>query len=262
MVPVMARLVMFSDEVQAIRYIDVEYPAWVIVGYPRYCPEILDLVTLDDVEYDLAVRRFAYRTDLYGVPGTFDCPQKIDTADEGALLHWNAGPLDWNPGYRPWFYRDVWPILFRVDEFRYLNNVLMQSNAPHDQTQRGSFDVTKLSVPPVVSRLVLQERRHATALRNQSGELFLEDIELQLHVFDDVVDQSLRRKLKTRALSNEEVKGVARQLRAVRSAARAGHQGLDDDALKHAAATFAAAVVPQGAGWSARSLSPLVARHL
>jgi hypothetical protein len=244
--PVMARLVMYSDEVQAIRYIDVEYPAWVIVGYPRYCPEILDMVTLDDVVYDLAVRKFAWRTDLYGVPGTFPSPQAIDASDRGALMHWNAGPLDWNPGYKPWFYRDVWPLLFRVDEFRYLNNVLMQSNAPHDQTQRGSFDVTRLSVPPVVSRLVLHERQHATALRNQSGELFLEEIELQLHVFDDVVNQSLRRKLKAQALSTEETKGVAHQLRAARSAAREGHQGLDHDALKAVAAAFADAVIPAG----------------
>jgi hypothetical protein len=123
--PVMARLVMFSENVQSVRYVDVEYPAWVLVGYPRYAPEILDLVTLDDVLYDLSVRKFAYRTDLYGVPGTYACPQQIDSSDMGALMHWNAGPLDWNPAYKPWFYREVWPILFRIDEFRYLNNVLM-----------------------------------------------------------------------------------------------------------------------------------------
>jgi hypothetical protein len=31
--PVMARLVMMEERVQALRYIDVEYPAWVLVGY-------------------------------------------------------------------------------------------------------------------------------------------------------------------------------------------------------------------------------------
>ncbi len=253
--PVMARLVMYSDEVQALRYVDVEYPAWVIVGYPRYAPEILDLVTLDDVLYDLAVRKFAYRTGLFGVPGTFACPQRIDSSDMGALMHWNAGPLDWNASYKPWFYRDIWPILFRIDEFRYLNNVLMQSNAPHDQTQRGSFDVTKLSVPPVISRLVLEERQHAAAIRNQSGELFLEELELRLHVFDDVVDQALRRKVKVQTeehpLSTGETSGITHQLRAARAAVRlqapAGHDGFDSAALKQAAATFASATLPAGA---------------
>ena len=36
--PVMARLVMFRKECGRMRYVDVEYPAWVIVGYPRYVP--------------------------------------------------------------------------------------------------------------------------------------------------------------------------------------------------------------------------------
>ena len=49
----MARLVMFSEEVGRQRYVDVEYPAWVVTGYPRYVPEILDIVTVDDVVYDL-----------------------------------------------------------------------------------------------------------------------------------------------------------------------------------------------------------------
>ena len=42
-----------------MRYIDVEYPAWVIVGYPRYVPEILDMVTMNEVLYNLFVREFA-----------------------------------------------------------------------------------------------------------------------------------------------------------------------------------------------------------
>ena len=135
---VMARLVMFSQEVGRLRFIDVEYPAWVIVGYPAYVPEILDIVSLDDVLYDLAIREFAWRTDLYGTTGTFDDPQHIDANDLEALMHWKAGRLEWNPDYKPWFYRDVWPILFRADEMSYLNNVLQQSNFPHNQTQRGN----------------------------------------------------------------------------------------------------------------------------
>ena len=146
-----------------------EDPAWVPVGYPRYCPEILDMITLDEVVYDLAVRKFAYRTDLYGVPGTFDAPQKIDITNAGALDHWNAGPLDWNSEYRPWFYRDVWPILFRVDELKYLNGILNLSNAPHDQTERGSFDPTKLSVPPVVSKVLLRERERPRRRRTRAA---------------------------------------------------------------------------------------------
>jgi hypothetical protein len=114
--------------------------------------------------------------------------------------------------------------------------------------------VTRLSVPPVVSRLVLQERQQVAAEQNQEGELFLEDIELHLHVFDDVIDQALRRKVKSAAIPEpaQAEAGVMHALRAVRAAARQsaaeGHEALDEEALKSAAARFAAAVVPQGVG--------------
>ncbi len=146
--PVMARLVMFSQEVQAVRYVDVEYPAWVVVGYPRFVPQILDIVTADDVVYDLGLRQFASDTSLYGVLNTFDDPQAIDAHDQGQLSHWLASRLTWNREYRPWFFRDVWPILFRPDEYQWLSDALGQSNFPHDKSARGTFDWTKLCQPP------------------------------------------------------------------------------------------------------------------
>jgi hypothetical protein len=149
--PVMARLVMHSEEVDATRYIDVEYPAWVIAAYPDYVPQIPDMITMDEVVYDLAVRRFAYRTDLYGEAGTFDCPQHVDARDTEALVMWQAGRLGWNPDYRPWFYRDIWPILWRPEQYMYLTTVLNGSNDPHNQSSRGTFDPTRLGTPPRVA---------------------------------------------------------------------------------------------------------------
>jgi hypothetical protein len=146
--PVMARLVMFSSQVPARRYIDVEYPAWVIVGYPRYVPQILDMVTMDEVLYDLYLRKFAYDTGLYGQLDTFDDPERVDFRDQAQLRQWQDGRLTWNRAYRPHFYRDIWPILYRPDQFRYLCDALAQSNYPHDQELRGLFDPTKLSMPP------------------------------------------------------------------------------------------------------------------
>ena len=34
----MARLIMYSEQVGRTRYIDVEYPAWVVAGYPPTSP--------------------------------------------------------------------------------------------------------------------------------------------------------------------------------------------------------------------------------
>jgi hypothetical protein len=150
--PVMARLVMFADNVQRQRYVDVEYPAWVIVGYPRYVPEVLDMVTMDEVLYDLVLREFAYDTGLYGRLDSFGDPECVDFRNDAELKQWRDRRLTWNTAFRPWFYRDIWPILYRPDQFRFLCNILGQSNYPHDQEQRGMFDPAKLAVVPDSSK--------------------------------------------------------------------------------------------------------------
>ena len=174
--PVMARLVMYSAEVEQVRFIDVECPAWVIVGYPAYVPQILDMITMDDVVYDLGVRELATRTDLYGTAGTFNDPQRINSADREALILWQNGRLQWNPNYKPWFYRDIWTILYRADEFTYTSDVLGQSNYPHNQSPRGNFDPEKLSVPPTIDRRALEAWEQQALAKYQSGELFVETL--------------------------------------------------------------------------------------
>jgi hypothetical protein len=173
--PVTARLVMFADNVQQPRYIDVEYPAWVIVGYPRFVPEVLDVVTMDDVLLDLFLREFAGDTAIYGRADSFDDPQHVDYRDEAALRQWRDSRLTWNPAVRPWFYRDIWPILYRPDQFRFLCNVLGQSNFPHDQQQRGLFDPDKLSkVPKPVDAKAAAAAQAAGVPQPPSAEMAME----------------------------------------------------------------------------------------
>src|SRR5712691_5887498 len=178
--PVMARLTMFSSLVGTVLYIDVEYPAWVVCCYPAYVPEILDVVTMDDVIEDMAIRQFAERTDLYGTSGTFDDPQRIAPTDEGALIHWRAGRLRWNPDYKPWFYRDIWSILYRPDQYNYLCDALGQSNYPHNQSTRGSFDYQKLGYPPVVDRHAVAACEQKCIKDHHSGDLFVEELAAEL----------------------------------------------------------------------------------
>ena len=262
--PVMARLVMFSQEVGRQRYIDVEYPAWALVGYPRFVPEILDMVTIDDVVYDLAVRRFAYRTDIYGIPGTYDERPQVDPNDAGALLHWNAAALDWNPDFKPWFYRDVWRILFRPDEMSYLNNVLQLSNFPHNQSQRGNFDVSRLSVPPMISARALAARQDEIVARHQSGALFLDAMQLRLQMFDDAIERALTQRMRAPVSRDEPgtppknpnpETSVVKQIRMVRAEVRAADPAIAPDdyhtALQAAAARFAASVCSAGHGRTA-----------
>jgi hypothetical protein len=183
--PVMARLVMQSPEVEgALRYVDVEYPAWVVAGYPGYVPEILDMITMEEVLEDLNIRQFATRTDMYGQSGTFEHPQHVDRHDAGALDMWRAGRLQWNPAYKPWFYRDIWNILFRPDEFSYLSDILGLSNFPHNQSTRGTFDPDKLGVPPEVNWDGVREDEVRLLERLRSGELFARTLDPVLDVLE------------------------------------------------------------------------------
>lgn len=178
--PVMARLEMFSPLVGQTRFVDVEYPAWVVAAYPAYVPQILDMVTMDDVIEDMSIREFAGRTDLYGIAGTFDDPQRIEPTNEQALIHWRAGRLRWNPDHRPWFFRDIWRILYRPDEYSYLCDALGQSNYPHNQSTRGSFDPEKLGYPPMTDWEAVAACEKECIEQHHSGHLFVEALSLAL----------------------------------------------------------------------------------
>ncbi len=234
--PVTARLVMFESRVNQVRFIDVEYPAWVLAAYPAYVPQVLDMVTMDEVLEDLYVRKFATRTDLYGTLGTFDDPQHIDPTHTEALIHWRAGRVTFNAAYKPWFYRDIWPILFRPDEFTYLTTVLGQSNFPHNQSKRGNFDPYRLGVPPVTDHKAVAEGLDQILKNSQDGQLLITALEPDLTLLERGGTQMLRRAL---------ARGREIELQRARQVVKAVHDVACKDlvaALKAAAAAFAKAV--------------------
>jgi len=178
--PVMARLAMFSEEVQSIRFIDVEAPAWVVVGYPAYVPAILDMITMDEVIYNMAITQFAWRRDLYTDPKLDQGKELSEPLTGEALAHWRASAKKWNRQYKVRFYRDVWPILFRPDEFNFVCNILLNSNAPHNKSDRGTFDPARLGVPPEVNQHALQECEQQILADNAGGNLFVSSAEPQV----------------------------------------------------------------------------------
>lgn len=130
-------------------YVDVDAPAWCLVGYPRYVPEILDIITMDETIYDVAVREFGYEPYMYGTP-PFSNQTGPDPSVPNALARWKED-AQWNPDYYPYFYRDVWPILTRPQNFQYVFNFDGANGGdPHNPTRGGggNFDESLLSVPP------------------------------------------------------------------------------------------------------------------
>jgi len=119
--------------------IPVDIPAWVIVGYPRYAPQIVDIVTLDDLVYDIAVRDFNYAPTIYNG--------------------------DWNKDYHPYFWRDIWPILTRPFSYQFVADIdPMAGGDPHDTAKGmgGNMDPDLLSVPPHVGTPA-DQANHAAA---------------------------------------------------------------------------------------------------
>ena len=134
--PVTAQILMQVDTVDGrtptggspyIRPIPVNDSAWVIVGYPRYAPEIADMVTMDDLVYDLAVRNFNYNPLIYS-GGKF------------------------NPGFIPYFWRDIWPIISRPQDFSWVmeGGGTLNGGDPHNATRGANLnlDPDQLSVAP------------------------------------------------------------------------------------------------------------------
>ncbi len=127
------------------QYLIVEDSAWCIVGYPRYAPQIVDIITMDDLVFDVAVRQFAYRPEIFGDGKAPPAP-----GDAAALATWRNFAT-WNREYRPYFWRDIWPIVSRP---QYYNNITdpgaMFGGDPHNATRGsgGQLDPDQLSRPP------------------------------------------------------------------------------------------------------------------
>jgi hypothetical protein len=132
--PVAATLVIQVSDVDGVpappsmrpQSIPVDDPAWVITGYPRYAPQIVDMITMDDLVYDLSVRNFNYAPAIY-----------------------SKG--QYNSDYYPYFWRDIWPIVQRPFSFGFVADIdAMTGGDPH-QSGKGSganFDPNILSVSP------------------------------------------------------------------------------------------------------------------
>jgi hypothetical protein len=128
------------------RTLPVDDPAWVIVGYPRYAPEIVDIITMDDLVFDIAVRYFGRMPYMYGTApfgGSKPAPTDADGLD-----FWRRNAV-WNHAYRPYFWRDIWPILTRPNDYQLLmDRDAMSGGNPHSQDPGGNFDPAELSIAP------------------------------------------------------------------------------------------------------------------
>ncbi len=91
----------------------VEGGAWAVVAPPRFAPQLVNVVTLYDTMFDVAVRELGMRQDIYA-DGT------------------------WNRDYRPSWQAEVLPILQRIDRYRWVAAIPRHAHA---------LDLAKLGDP-------------------------------------------------------------------------------------------------------------------
>jgi L-lysine 6-oxidase len=159
--------------------VDLE-PAYVIVGSPKYAPELVNIITLDDLEFDVAVRHLGYAPDLY------DPERWPDTDRDGAGGADGDGDdaynpfAGFNPDYRPNYRRDVEPIVKRPEAYRWVAQVPSMIDFasppfdPADPRKRNRkhreqyFGYFRVPVPP-------ESYRHIDRVDNGPNQLFAAD---------------------------------------------------------------------------------------
>ena len=110
----------FSDDSKIV------LDAWVIVGSPKFAPELVNITTLDDVLFDMAVQYFNAAPEIY-------------SKENG-----------WNQDYEVSFERDIQPIIKRIGGYRWVANVPsmmdfcmpsfdLRDNSPENLSNRKNY---------------------------------------------------------------------------------------------------------------------------
>lgn len=105
--------VMASIKLKSGEQIDLE-PAWLLIGSPKYAPELVNITTLYDTQYDVAVRKMAADEHIFnGKDSAKDFPK-----------HNGYTPLKgFNPHYEVSFESEIKPIIERMQSYRWVADI-------------------------------------------------------------------------------------------------------------------------------------------
>ncbi|WP_419812304.1 LodA/GoxA family CTQ-dependent oxidase [Bacterioplanoides sp.] len=137
-------------------------PAWLLIGSPKYAPELVNITTLADTMHDVAVRKMG------AYPEIFDASQYPPADPSWGLLpsrkhpgqHQPYTPLNgFNRDYEANFERDIKPIMDRLGAYRwvadvpYLNDFSrpgfdVRDNSPENNNNRMEyFNLFRVPLP-------------------------------------------------------------------------------------------------------------------
>ena len=105
-------------------------PAWLLVSPPDFAPAIENIVSLYDVLFDVSVRHFGSRPDIFTGPS----PTAVDD--------FNSKSPPFNNAFIPSFIDDVYPILFRAMQYAWVHQA--------GSNFHTKWDLNALSAKPFV----------------------------------------------------------------------------------------------------------------
>lgn len=107
-------------------------PAWLIVGSPKFVPEVVNVITLADTLYDVAVRKMGAE------PTLFDLAKynAQNTGDYFAAVGKYCPLYGFNPAFKISFDAHIQPILDAMSRYKWVANVPTM-----DEFARPSFDM-------------------------------------------------------------------------------------------------------------------------
>ena len=151
--------------------IDLE-PAWLIVGSPKYAPELVNIVTLDDTMFDIAVRFLKLNPQMY------DASKYRGKFPDGSHYDPFTG---FNPDYEPNFQRDIDPIIRRPESYRWVAQTpsMIEFSRPPFNTADASeanranreryFSFFRVPVPPESYRFINEVKNGPNTLFSEDG---------------------------------------------------------------------------------------------
>ena len=179
--------------------LDLE-PAWVIVGSPKYAPELVNIVTLDDTIFDVAVRFLGLDPQIY------NAAKYSGKFPDGSGYDPFAG---FNPEYRPNYERDIEPIIRRPESYRWVAHQtpsMIEFSSPRFDTTDTSeanrtnreryFSFFRVPVPPQSYRFINEVENGPNTLFSKEGVPLM-----PLNSGDNSVTNQLIYKFLTRTLT-------------------------------------------------------------
>lgn len=103
-------------------------PAWLLIGSPKYAPELVNITTLTDTMFDVAVRKMDEFPEIYNTreyPPTDDSWGRLPSRKDSSISGFQAyTPLSgFNPNYEVNFNQHIRPIMERIKSYRWVADI-------------------------------------------------------------------------------------------------------------------------------------------